>query len=182
MSRVDGISPPGAPAGPTFEEPFEMLQACHQRVSRMLTLLSKLRAHLLEFGADEQVRQAARDVMRYFDKAGPQHHRDEELHVFPTLVGTQDVDMIRLVARLQVEHQEMASKWAIARSLLEEVEAGTRTRFNAADDAILESFATLYQEHMRAEESVAFPKASSEMDAERLKAMSRDMMARRGVA
>lgn len=178
---MNQITPPGAPLGPGFEQPFEMLLACHDRVDRMLTLLAKLRAHLLEFGADEQARQAARDVMRYFDKAGPQHHRDEELHVFPTLIGSQDVEMIHLVARLQVEHQEMAARWTIARSLLEEVESGMRTRFNAADDGILEAFATLYKEHMRAEEKVAFPKASAEMDPERLKAMSKDMMSRRGL-
>jgi hemerythrin-like domain-containing protein len=181
MSRVVGITPPGAPLGPTFEEPFEMLLACHDRVERMLTLLGKLRAHLLEFGADDQARQAARDVMRYFDKAGPQHHRDEELHVFPALVGTQDVELIRLVARLQMDHHEMASRWRVASSLLEEVESGKRTRFNDADDEILESFARLYKEHMRAEEEVVFPKASAEMDSERLKVMSRDMMSRRGV-
>jgi hemerythrin-like domain-containing protein len=179
---MNQITPPGAPLGPGFEQPFEMLLACHDRVDRMLTLLSKLRAHLLEFGADEQARQAARDVMRYFDKAGPQHHRDEELHVFPTLIGSQDVEMIHLVARLQMEHLEMASRWTIARSLLEEVETGMRTRFNEADDGILEAFATLYKDHMRAEEKVAFPKASAEMDSERLKAMSQDMMSRRGVA
>jgi hemerythrin-like domain-containing protein len=57
-----------------------------------------------------------------------------------------------------------------------------RTRFNEADDAILEAFVTLYKDHMRLEETVAFPKASAEMDPERLKAMSRDMMSRRGVS
>jgi len=176
------ITPPGAALGPSFEEPFEMLQACHERVDRMLTLLGKLREHLLQFGADEQARQAARDVMRYFDKAGPQHHRDEELHVFPTLLGTQDVDMIHLVARLQVDHLEMASRWIIARSLLEEVVSGMRTRFNEADDAILQAFADMYKEHMRQEEAIAFPKARGDMDTDRLKAMSQEMQARRGVA
>lgn len=182
MSQVARIAPPGSAGGPGFEEPFGMLHACHERVGRMLALLQKLRAHLRETGCDEQARQAARDVMRYFDKAAPQHHRDEELHVFPALIGLQDEELVRLVARLQRDHQEMDARWTAARSLLEEVEAGSRSRFNAADDAVLDAFAALYEGHIRAEEDLAFPRAQGSMGAPQVEAMSRDMMARRGVA
>ena len=181
MSRVVGISAPGSGRAPGFEEPFAMLQACHDHVGRMLELIAKLRAHLREHGADEQARQAARDVMRYFDIAAPQHHRDEELHVFPALIGLQDEELVRLVARLQRDHQEMDARWTAARSLLEEVEAGSRSQFNEADAAVLDGFAALYAEHLRAEEQLAFPRASGAIDAGRLETMSRDMMARRGV-
>ena len=180
MSRVVGIAPPGT-LGPGFEEPFEMLHACHERVTRMLELMQKLRSHMRTHGADEQARQAARDVMRYFDKAAPQHHRDEELHVFPLLIGLHDEEIIRIVARLQQDHIEMDARWKKARSLLEEVEAGTRTQFNEADDAVLDAFREIYDGHLRAEEDVVFPRAMREMDDERVKAMSREMMVRRGV-
>lgn len=180
MTRVTGISAPGT-LGPSFEEPFEMLHACHQRMERMLQLLHKLRSHMRTSGADEQVRQAARDVMRYFDKAAPQHHRDEELHVFPMLIGMQDEKLVRLVARLQLDHQQMSARWVATRSLLEEVESGTRSRFNEADDAVLDDFAGQYADHIKAEEGLAFPAASDAMGEERLKEMSRDMMTRRGV-
>jgi hemerythrin-like domain-containing protein len=180
MTQVTSISPPGTLAA-GYEEPFEMLQACHERVGRMLDLVARVRAHMRDNGADEQVRQATRDVMRYFDRAAPQHHRDEELHVFPMLIGMQDEQLIRLVARLQGEHQEMDARWTLARSLLEEVESGSRTRFNEADEAILDSFCGLYAAHMKAEEEFAFPRASKAMDGDRIKAMSSEMMARRGV-
>src|SRR4051812_35838828 len=123
MTRVVGISAPDQ-AAPGFEEPFEMLHACHERVGRMLGLLAKLRSHMRAAGADDQVRQAARDVMRYFDKAAPQHHRDEELHVFPVLLGLQDLELVQLVSRLQQDHLKMDAAWTAARSLLEEVETG----------------------------------------------------------
>ena len=76
----------------------------------MLALLDKLRSHMRASGADEEARQAARDVMRYFDKAAPQHHRDEELHVFPMLVGMQDEQLIRTIVGtvvapvIEIEH------------------------------------------------------------------------------
>ena len=36
-----------------FEQPFAMLEACHARVQRMLTLLQKLCAHLRAQGCDQ---------------------------------------------------------------------------------------------------------------------------------
>jgi hemerythrin-like domain-containing protein len=166
---------------PGFDEPFEMLQACHERMGRMLGLLGKMRSHMRAHGADESARQAARDVMRYFDIAAPQHHRDEELHVFPALLGVQEAELVILVARLQQDHIQMAACWKAVRSLLEEVVEGTRTTFNEADDAIFAGFVNLYDLHLQAEESVAFPRASSSMDPERLETMSHDMASRRGV-
>jgi len=181
MSRIASISPPGGAPGPGFEEPFEMLHACHERVERMLALLAKLRTHLRNHGADDQARQAARDVMRYFDHAAPQHHRDEELHVFPALIGLGDGDLAQLVARLQGEHQQMELRWASARSALDAVESGSRPQLDAADEIALDAFAALYVGHIRAEEEVAYPNAANAMDRARVELMSRDMMARRGV-
>lgn len=182
MSPPIGITPPGRAPGPGFDEPFEMLQACHERVGRMLALLQKLRAHMRTHGADDQVRQAARDVMRYFDVAAPQHHRDEELHVFPALLGLHDAELAALVARLQQDHTQMEARWKAARSLLEEVAQGERTAFNEADNAVFDAFTKLYDGHIEAEESAAFPRAAAAMEPGRLEAMSRDMAQRRGVA
>ena len=42
-----------------FEQPFAMLEACHERVQRTLGLLQRLRDHVRAQGADEQARQAA---------------------------------------------------------------------------------------------------------------------------
>jgi hemerythrin-like domain-containing protein len=181
MSRPIAITPPGSAPGPGFDEPFEMLQACHERVARMLALLQKLRVQMRTHGADEQVRQAARDVMRYFDVAAPQHHRDEELHVFPALLGLQDAELVALVARLQQDHIQMDARWKPARSLLAEVANGERSAFNEADDAVFDAFTKLYDGHVEAEESAAFPRAMAAMEPERLEAMSRDMAGRRGV-
>jgi hemerythrin-like domain-containing protein len=181
MSRPIGITAPGAAPGPGFDEPFEMLQACHERLDRMLSLLEKLRSQMRSRGVDEQVRQAARDVMRYFDVAAPQHHRDEELHVFPSLLGLGDTALVELVARLQQDHLLMDSRWVAARSLLEEIAQGQRSSLNQADDAILDAFVQVYQGHIEAEESVAYPRAIGAMDADRVRAMSDEMKARRGV-
>lgn len=71
--------------GVGFEQPFEMFEACHERVRRSLALLERLIVHVGAHGHDAQSRSAAADVLRYFDLAAPLHHEDEERHVFASL-------------------------------------------------------------------------------------------------
>ena len=56
-----------------FDQPFEMLHACHDRVERTLVLLGRMVAHVHDHGHDEDSRSAARDVLRYFDLAAPEY-------------------------------------------------------------------------------------------------------------
>jgi len=170
----------GAPAA-TFEEPFEMLEACHQRVHRMLTLLEKLRVHVRAHGSDTQAHQAARDVMRYFDMAAPQHHLDEELHVFPPLLARGDERLGGIVRRLQQDHLAMESRWQDARVVLAMVCDGLVERLDPEDEARLDAFAGLYGEHIHAEEEIAYPAARAAIDAPGRTAMGREMSRRRGV-
>ena len=165
-----------------FEQPFEMLEACHERVARMLALLQRLREHLPGHGADDNARQAARDVMRYFDQAAPQHHRDEELHVFPPLLARGDPATLDLVRRLQQDHVQMESRWLKAREVLDAVASGARQSLSAGDEAALDGFAGLYDGHIQAEEGLAYPAAAALLGATELAAMGREMMRRRGVA
>lgn len=165
-----------------FEQPFEMLQACHERVQRMLALLQRLREHLPGHGADADARQAARDVMRYFDQAAPQHHRDEELHVFPPLRAQGDPTTLVLVGRLQQDHLQMESRWAAARSVLGALADGELAAFAPAHEATLDAFTGLYADHITAEEQLAYPAAEALLDAQGLAAMGAEMSRRRGVA
>ncbi|MDE3208835.1 MAG: hemerythrin domain-containing protein, partial [Pseudomonadota bacterium] len=71
--------------GPGFHEPVEMLDACHERMRRHCQTLEKLVTHLGMTGADESARQAAANVIRYFDQSALDHHADEEVNLFPLL-------------------------------------------------------------------------------------------------
>lgn len=170
-----------APAASGFEEPFEMLQACHERVQRMLRLLERLRAHVASQGADEQARQAARDVMRYFDIAAPQHHLDEERHVFPPLLAAGDAGLAAVVRRLQQDHVLMEGGWARARAVLSALSEGRLATLDADATQALAGFAALYADHIVAEEGLVYPAARERLQQAQLQAMSQDMMERRGV-
>lgn len=166
-----------------FEAPFEMLAACHERIERTLKLQARLRQHLLDKGCDESARQAARDVMRYFDIAAPLHHQDEELHVFPALLSGPDAALRELVARLVQDHRRMEAAWADARRVLMAIaEDPGWTPLTPEQAGALARFAAMYRQHLDDEEGVAYPAAQAVLSAQALQAMSEDMMRRRGVA
>jgi hemerythrin-like domain-containing protein len=163
-----------------FEQPFEMLEACHERVHRMLALLARLREHLHTRGPDTQAQQAARDVMRYFDQAAPQHHLDEELHVFPPLLARGDPQVVPVVQRLQQDHLQMEARWQAAREVLVLIAEAQVQHLSADDEARLDAFAGGYDDHIRAEEEIAYPAAQAVLDEPARAAMGKDMMHRRG--
>jgi hemerythrin-like domain-containing protein len=170
-----------AQAASGFDEPFEMLEACHERIERMLRLLARLRAHLPAHGAGAQAQQAARDILRYFDQAAPLHHQDEELHVFPPLLAGGDAHVAGIVQRLQQDHRAMEARWQDARAVLLRVADGSLPALAPADATALDAFAGLYEAHLRAEHEIAYPAAQALLDAPTLQAMGEDMARRRGV-
>lgn len=193
--------------GAGYEAPFEMLDACHERVERMLRLLHKLRAHLQASGWDAQAAEAARDVLRYFNEAAPRHHEDEERHVFPAVLAAPDAPALphpgtgdgigigsslhAVVRRLLQDHADMQTRWASARPVLERIarppaedRASSQPRWQplaASEEAALDGFASLYASHIEAENNLIYPAAQQALPPAQLQAMSADMMARRGV-
>jgi len=177
---LPGLHTPGA----GFEAPFEMLGACHERVERTLALLTRLQQHLVDQGCDDAARQAARDVMRYFDLAAPLPHQDEELHVFPPLLAGPDAGLRTLVQRLLQDHRDMEAAWPPARSVLQAVADTPASEWappDHAQTAALNRFAALYDRHLQDEDSLAYPAAQSVLAGDALLARSQDMMQRRGV-
>ncbi|WP_119153659.1 hemerythrin domain-containing protein [Caldimonas tepidiphila] len=164
-----------------FDQPFEMLGACHERVQRSLRLLARLIAHLREKGCDAAARDAAADVLRYFDVAAPHHHEDEERHVFPVLLAAGDAALADAVRRLQADHVEMTRAWAAAREPLRALACGEATALDADEVRRLEHFGGLYAQHIRTEDEQVYPAARARLDAAALAAMGGEMAGRRGV-
>ncbi|MBK1613718.1 cation-binding protein [Rubrivivax gelatinosus] len=159
-----------------FEAPFEMLEACHDRVERTLALLERLLVHLDRLGVvDEQARHAARDVMRYFDLAAPKHHEDEERHVFPAL---REQGQAALADRLQAEHGEMAAQWARLRPTLAAIVDGA---WDSAAAPLWEAFVVSYRRHIVDEDEQACPAAAAAIDDRCLGRMAEEMAHRRGL-
>jgi hemerythrin-like domain-containing protein len=166
------------PPSAGFDQPFEMLLACHQRVQRMLQLLERLGDHLCDLGVDDAARQAAQDICRYFDLAGPAHHEDEERHLFPVLLA--QADAAELVEQLQNDHLTMVQDWAVVRADLQYVAQGHHpTNWPTPRDRWSE-FSQLYMQHIQREEAVVYPAAQALFSTAALLAMGNEMAGRRG--
>src|SRR3979411_47870 len=68
-----------------FDDPLEMLLACHRRIEKPLETLKRLRAQMDVNGVNAEASHAAHGVLRYFLKSATQHHEDEEKDLFPLL-------------------------------------------------------------------------------------------------
>ncbi len=155
-----------------FDQPFEMLEACHERVHRSLGLLMRIEQHLQTNGPDLQAREAAGDVLRYFDLAAPHHHEDEERHVLPRL---RSAGMTELADRLLADHQEMHANWiALRQGLLALRHHGT-----LPDTQQWADFVSKYQEHIALEEGIAYPAIGPQLSPDELCAIGAEMAARR---
>lgn len=160
-----------------FDQPFEMLLACHERVERMLALLERLALHLDSHGADDQALDAAKQVMRYFDQAAPSHHEDEERHVIPLLAKLQPA----LAQQLLDEHQEMGQQWQLVQS---DLAALSPQQESPAPQAAARwaAFAALYRRHLLAEEELAFVAVRPLLSSQDLQDMGQEMALRRGAS
>ena len=171
----------GAPAV-GFDTPFEMLEACHERVLRSLALLEKLCNYLHDLACDDSARQAARDVVRYFDVAWPLHHEDEELHVFPVVLLQGSADAVDRVHQLQDDHLHMGMHWRDARRRLLALAEGQTHSFSAEDEATFALFSQGYAAHIASEEEVVYPAARALLSESALQQMGQEMRQRRGAA
>lgn len=165
-----------------FEQPYEMLEACHERVQRTLDLLGRLLDYAQDKGQDAQTRSAASDVLRYFDLAAPLHHQDEEQHVFPLLLEQGDATLRASVQQLQSEHEEMGQLWLLIRVPLQRWRDGgdnPQDRPDTALKAAAQRFAALYAGHIPREEQLVFPAARAAMDPATQARMGAEMQARR---
>ncbi|NRF71028.1 hemerythrin domain-containing protein [Aquincola sp. S2] len=149
----------------TFEQPFEMLSACHDRVRRSLQLLVRLQDHLLAHGADDQARQAAEDIVRYFGLAAPAHHEDEERHVVPILQIADDVKLRKAAQQMLQDHALIRSAWLELAPFLQQIGTGSAPQRTGFAEAV-DRFVRLHDDHLRLEDELGFPEARARHEAQ----------------
>lgn len=157
------------------ERPLELLYACHERVRRFTTLAGRLAVHVAESGADEQARDAATQILRYFELSLPNHHADEEEDVFPALRELRDLALAGSIAALEAEHAVLDALWHEVAPWLKRIAQG------ASEPAPqgLAQFVADYAVHTEREEREVFV-AIERLPASTVDAIAQRMRARRG--
>lgn len=170
-------------AVPDFNDPLALLAACHRRIETLCAVLLRLPAHLREHGTDEEARRAALRVLRYFDSAGRDHHRDEEEDLFPMLRSRAaecgEHAVAGVLEELDAEHRVMERSWNDLAAGLRSIRDG---RLPAGDELPIKPFTYLYRRHIQVEEDCVLRFAHQVLGGSDLAALGRAMARRRGVA
>jgi pyridoxamine 5'-phosphate oxidase len=167
---------------PDFDQPIAVLKHCHGRIRKQLATLEKLLAHLPEHGADEQARQAATAVLRYFDKAAHLHHDDEEQDLIPMLRASargEDAATLQALAPVILQdHKDMDAMWQDLHEQLSMIADGSSAQLSSGT---VQRFAQRYVNHMDREESTMAPMALRLFSPEQMMQLGQAMQRRRGI-
>jgi len=167
---------------PDFDQPIAVLKHCHDRIRKQLATLDRLLAHLPEFGADEQARQAAGAVLKYFEKAAHLHHEDEEQDLIPMLRAVaQGEDAATLQALAPVilqDHKDMDALWQDLHEQLSLIAEGQGTMLSVS---AVQRFCQRYTAHMEREEGSLAPMALRLFSPGQMAQLGQAMQRRRGI-
>lgn len=169
-------------AAPGFDQPIAVLKHCHDRIRKQLDTLQRLPAHLAAHGADDQARQAAQAIIKYFEKAAHLHHADEEENLLPVLrlvaTGEDAATLDALGPGILADHEAMHAMWQHLHEQLTGVAAGSA---DALDGAAAGRFAQRYRDHMATEEAHIAPMAKRLFNEAQMQQLGEAMQARRGL-
>lgn len=153
---------PAAPPLPALAD----LDRTHREMLDVLADLQRLVDHLDLQGVDSSARTVARAVCAYFDGHARQHHADEEAVVFPALLRRGDATLIPHLRRLQQDHGWLEEDWLALAPQLQAVAEGCSGYETEALRHGVAVFTALYHEHIALEESLVYPAARRQLDAE----------------
>jgi hemerythrin-like domain-containing protein len=143
-------------------------------------------AEVIDHSPAEETSRGLESALRYFTQAAPKHTADEEESLFPRLRRIHDPEIESAVSKL--EQLEQDHRWAAP--LHANVERlGTRyLSTGSLSSSAVEQFrkdvanlASMYQQHIRVEESVVFPLAARMLSHADKIAMAEEMAGRRNV-
>ncbi|MGE0132573.1 MAG: hemerythrin domain-containing protein [Blastocatellales bacterium] len=169
-----------------YTNPLGMLSDCHRRIERFLNVLLTVSKEARGGTLSEEYRNALATALRYFREGAPRHTRDEEDSLFPRLRKSQAIEARQAMSWLDDLHRDHSV--ADAGHLKVET-LGSRWLANGhlpPDDAralmeALEFLRTLYQRHIALEDAEVFPLAGRLLPPDELRAIAREMAARRGL-
>ncbi|MET0982615.1 MAG: pyridoxamine 5'-phosphate oxidase [Telluria sp.] len=167
---------------PGFDQPIAVLKHCHGRIRKQLATLERLLSHLPEHGADEQARQAAGAVLKYFEKAAHLHHDDEEQDLIPMLravaQGDDAATLQALVPVILQDHKDMDALWQDLHEQLAGIADGSASVLSTSS---VQRFAQRYTAHMDREESTVAPMALRLFSPDQMRQLGEAMARRRGI-
>lgn len=154
---------------PDFNQPLELLKACHEKIRFHLDLLIRLCEYLKNNPVDTDALETAKQIHRYFSSSAKLHHEDEDENLFPVLLSKPDIPAKArdLINQLQQEHISLNKQWQVFEKILanqflgESPDQSLNQSLNKLP-AMLEAALILqknYAQHIENENQVVLPEA-----------------------
>lgn len=164
-------------AAPDFSDPLGLLRACHERVLQHCDTLENLAAHIGDKGIDQDAKEAAAQIHKYFSVAGKHHHQDEEQDIFPRLARI-SLKLADRVHKLKKEHEAIDAMWEPLAPLLARPATITDTD---AFSTMAQQYADANRDHVRSENEELLDMAQHIFGRDELNAIGEKMAERRGL-
>ena len=176
----------GGRAQNDFTNPLGLLSDCHRRIEYFLSLLGTVTKQAQGGALSPEQREALDVAISYFEQAAPRHTLDEEESLFPRLRAcgnAQSHTAFALLDSLHAEH-ELADEihnqaGLLVRQWLEEGSLSGGQTHRLCE--MLDELSAIYRRHIAAEDNELFPLAASILDESEIRAIGREMAARRGM-
>lgn len=166
-------------AAPVSIAVFEFLDKTHQEIQQHIRQLHALVDAIESEGLNQSNREKARRVLNYFNGEARQHHLDEEKHIFPTLLASQNEDVVQATEHLVQDHGWLEENWLQIAPSLEAATNGNLWFDPMELRHALDVFEALYLDHILLEESIAYPEAKRRLASMDTVGMGREMARRR---
>ncbi|WP_040975662.1 hemerythrin domain-containing protein [Necropsobacter massiliensis] len=159
-----------------WDDPIDMLYACHGKVKGFCRQLRILPEYLQTKGINQAVKNDVRQILTYFNHSAPLHHEDEEKDFFPALLryvpdAQQDIDA------LERQHLDLHQNWT---RLSVQLEALLNDERMDVDRTLIDAFIAAYDRHIAREEPL-FELGKQQLSIDELQAMGKIMAARRKI-
>jgi hemerythrin-like domain-containing protein len=150
-------------AAPVSIAIFEFLDSTHKDIQLQIRQLHQLVDAIESEGLNTATRALARRVLDYFGTEARQHHLDEEKHIFPALLASQNPEVVQAAEHLIQDHGWLEENWIQISPSLEAATSGNLWFDPIELRHALEVFEALYLDHILLEESLAYPEAKKRL-------------------
>jgi len=158
---------------------FEFLDQTHRDIQVQLQRLHALVDAIENDGLNADNRATALQVVAYFNTEARQHHLDEEKHIFPALLNSQEAELVQATEHLVQDHGWLEENWLQIEPSLEAAAHGNQWFDTQELRHALEVFEALYLDHILLEESLAYPQAKARLAGLNMLGAGREMAKRR---
>jgi len=166
-------------AAPLSIAVFEFLDTTHRDIQMQIHQLHALVDAIEADGLNAATRARARGVLDYFNTEAREHHLDEEKHIFPALLNSQNPEIVQATEHLIQDHGWLEENWIQIAPSLEAATNGNLWFDIAELRHALDVFEALYLDHILLEESIAYPAAKERLACLDTVGMGREMAKRR---